>query len=178
MTEWMQISAEIYEQIMNEGWSDKEHSFVQYYGSDAVDASSLLMVMTRFVGAKDVRMLDTIDRIQKELTSDSLVRRYNPKKAASDGMSGKEGTFSACSFWMAEALARAGRVDEARLMLEKMMTYSNHVGLFSEEIGATGEALGNYPQAFTHLALITACVNIDDALNNIQPQQAADRSLK
>jgi GH15 family glucan-1,4-alpha-glucosidase len=178
MTKWMQISAEIYEQIMDKGWSDKEHSFIQYYGSDAVDASSLLMVMTKFVGAKDVRMLDTINRIQKELTSDSLVRRYNPQKAASDGMDSKEGTFSACSFWMAEALARAGQVDEARLMLEKMLTYSNHVGLFSEEIGATGEALGNYPQAFTHLALITACVNIDDALNNIQPQQAAERSLK
>jgi GH15 family glucan-1,4-alpha-glucosidase len=178
MTKWTQTSAEIYEQIMDKGWSEKVHSFVQYYGSDAVDASALLMVLTKFLGAKDERMIDTIDRILKELTSDSLVRRYNPGKAANDGMNSKEGTFSACSFWMAESLARAGRIIEARLMLEKMMTYSNHVGLFAEEIGATGEALGNYPQAFTHLALITACVNIDDALNNIQPQQAAELSLK
>jgi GH15 family glucan-1,4-alpha-glucosidase len=178
MTKWMQTSADIYEQIMDKGWSDKEQSFIQYYGSDAVDASSLLMVLNKFLGAKDARMIDTIDRIQKELTSDSLVHRYNPKEAASDGLDSKEGTFSACSFWMAESLARAGRVDEGRLMLEKMLTYCNHVGLYAEEIGSTGEALGNYPQAFTQLALITACVNIDDALNNLQPQQAAELSLK
>lgn len=84
----------------------------------------------------------------------------------SSGLGGSaEGTFTACSFWMAESLARAGRLDEARLMLEKMLTYSNHVGLYAEEIGLTGEALGNFPQAFTHLALITACLNIDEALN-------------
>jgi GH15 family glucan-1,4-alpha-glucosidase len=178
MTKWMQTSADIYEQIMDKGWSDKEQSFIQYYGSDAVDASSLLMVLNKFLGAKDARMIDTIDRIQRELTTDSLVHRYNPEEAASDGLDSKEGTFSACSFWMAESLARAGRVDEGRLMLEKMLTYGNHVGLYAEEIGSTGEALGNYPQAFTHLALITACVNIDDALNNLQPQQAAELSLK
>jgi GH15 family glucan-1,4-alpha-glucosidase len=178
MIHWMQTCAAIYEQIMEKGWSEKEHSFIQYYGSDAVDASSLLMVLNRFLGAKDPRMIDTIDRILKELTTDSLVRRYNPAKAANDGMKGREGTFSACSFWLAEALARAGRIDEARLMLEKMLTYSNHVGLFSEEIGTVGEALGNYPQAFTHLALISACTTIDEALNNLEPQQAASVGLK
>jgi len=165
MGDWMQKSAEIYEQIMNAGWSEKKQSFVQYYGSDAVDASSLLMVLTNFAGPTDPRILSTIERIQKELTSDSLVHRYNPKKAADDGLGSVEGTFSACSFWLAESLARAGRLDEARLMLEKMLSYSNHVGLYAEEIGPTGEALGNFPQAFTHLSLITACVNIDAALN-------------
>ncbi len=165
MGDWMQKSAEIYEQIMNAGWNEKRQSFVQYYGSDAIDASALLMVLTNFAGPTDPRILHTIDRIQKELTSDSLVHRYNPKRAADDGLGSVEGTFSACSFWMAEALARAGRVDDARLMLEKMMTYSNHVGLFAEEIGPCGEALGNYPQAFTHLSLITACYNIDQILN-------------
>ena len=165
MGAWMQKSAEIYEQIMNAGWNEKKQSFVQYYGSDAIDASSLLMVLTNFAGPTDPRILSTIDRIQRELTSDSLVHRYNPKKAADDGLGSIEGTFSACSFWLAESLARAGRLDEARLMLEKMMTYSNHVGLYAEEVGPTGEALGNFPQAFTHLSLITACVNIDAALN-------------
>lgn len=165
MEDWMQKSAQVYEQIMHEGWSDSKQSFVQYYGSDAIDASSLLMVLTNFAGPTDPRILSTIDRIQKELTSDSLVHRYNPKKAAADGLGSVEGTFSACSFWLAESLARAGRMNESRLMLEKMLTYSNHLGLFAEEIGPTGEALGNYPQAFTHLSLITACYNIDQMLN-------------
>lgn len=174
MNLWMQKSAEIYEQIMMEGWDPKVHSFVQYYGSNSVDASSLLMVLTNFAGPTDPRILDTINRIQKELTSDSLVHRYNPKRAAADGLGSVEGTFSACSFWLAEALARAGRLDAARLMLEKMFTYSNHVGLYSEEIGPTGEALGNYPQAFTHLSLITACYNIDQMLNRAYGHSALD----
>ncbi|HLI07393.1 MAG TPA: glycoside hydrolase family 15 protein [Ktedonobacteraceae bacterium] len=165
MSEWMETSAQIYEQIMDKGWDPKVRSFVQYYGTTAVDASSLLMVLTNFAGATDPRIVSTLDRIQRELTTDSLVHRYNPQKAANDGLGSVEGTFSACSFWFAEALARAGRLDEARLMLEKMLTYSNHVGLYAEEIGLTGEALGNYPQAFTHLSLITACYNIDQILS-------------
>lgn len=165
MATWMQTSALVYEQIMDKGWDPKVRSFVQYYGTTAIDASSLLMVLTNFAGATDPRIVATIDRIQRELTTDSLVHRYNPQKAANDGLGSVEGTFSACSFWFAEALARAGRLDESRLMLEKMLTYSNHVGLYAEEIGLTGEALGNYPQAFTHLSLITACYNIDQILN-------------
>ena len=165
MGEWMKTSADIYDEIMAKGWNEKVQSFVQYYGSDAVDASALLMVPTRFAGPTDPRILSTIDRIQKELTTDSLVHRYDPKEAAYDGMGSIEGTFSPCSFWMAETMARSGRVDEGRLILEKMLTYSNHVGLYAEEIGPTGEALGNYPQAFTHLSLITACYNIDQTLN-------------
>src|SRR5581483_7003603 len=163
--DWTRTSAAIYEEIMQKGWNEKVGSFVQYYGSDAVDASALLMVITKFAGPNDPRMLKTIDRIRHDLSSDSLVHRYHPKQAADDGLGSYEGTFSPCSFWMAESLARAGRVDEARLMLEKMLTYSNEVGLYAEEIGLTGEALGNYPQAFTHLSLITACYNIDRALN-------------
>ncbi len=165
MTQWMGISAEIYEQVMQAGWNANKNSFVQYYGSDAIDASSLLMVLTKFTGPTDPRMLATIDRIQKELTSDSHVFRYDPKHAADDGLGTVEGTFSPCSFWLAETLARAGRLSDARLMLEKMLTYSNHLGLYAEEIGPTGEALGNYPQAFTHLALISTCYNMDRALN-------------
>jgi GH15 family glucan-1,4-alpha-glucosidase len=163
--EWENISAQIYEEVMQKGWNKQAGSFVQYYGSDAIDASALLMSLTRFTGATEPRMLSTIDRIQKELTSDSHVFRYNPTLAADDGFGGQEGTFSICSFWLVEALARAGRLDEARLVLEKMFTYANHVGLYAEEVGASGEALGNFPQAFTHLSLISACYNLDRALN-------------
>ena len=141
-----------------------------YYGGDGVDASALLMVLTKFAGPTDPRILQTVDRIQQELASDSFVFRYNPTKAADDGIGSIEGTFSATSFWLAESLARAGRLNESRLMLEKMLTYSNHVGLYAEEIGPTGEALGNYPQAFTHLSLITACYHIDQALNKVRPE--------
>lgn len=165
---WMQTSARIYEEIMEKGWSKHKRSFVQYYGSDAVDASALLMIPTRFAGPTDPRIRLTIDRIQQELTNDSLVCRYNPQTAADDGLQSLESTFTPCSFWLAESLARAGQVEEARLMLEKMLTYANHVGLYAEEIGPTGEALGNYPQAFTHLALITACYHIDQALDRYQ----------
>ena len=152
---------------MQKGWNKQVGSFVQYYGSDAVDASALLMSLTRFTGATEPRMLSTIDRIQKELTSDSHVFRYNPALAADDGFGGQEGTFNICSFWLVEALARAGRLDEARLVLEKMFTYANHVGLYAEEVGASGEALGNFPQAFTHLSLISAYYNLDRALNGM-----------
>ncbi len=110
-------------------------------------------------------MLSTINRIQQELASGALVRRYNPASAANDGLGSQEGTFSACSFWLVESMALAGRVDEARLLLEKLLSYSNHVGLYAEEISLTGQALGNYPQAFTHLALVTACFHLDKALN-------------
>ncbi len=175
--DWRGISTEIYRQIMEQGWSEEKQSFVQYYGSDAVDASSLLLMITNFTGSKEPRMLATIQRIQQELTSGALVHRYNPQNAASDGLGSQEGTFSACSFWLVENLARAGKVDEARLMLEKLLSYSNHVGLYAEEIGSTGEALGNYPQAFTHLALITACTRLDQALNEQQQGLSAPSTM-
>lgn len=174
--QWTETSAQIYEQIMEKGWHEKKKSFVQYYGSEAVDASALLMAITKFTSAADPRMTQTLKRIQQELTSDSLVHRYNPKEAADDGLGTLEGTFSPCSFWMAETLARAGHIDEGRLMLEKMLTYSNHVGLFAEEVGPTGEALGNFPQAFTHLSLITACYNIDLALNKAHSNGSASNA--
>ena len=168
--DWLQTSAQIYEQVMQQGWSEQKQSFVQAYGSDAVDASALLMVLTKFAGHSDPRLLQTVERIQQELACDALVFRYNPTKAADDGIGSIEGTFSATSFWLAESLARAGRLNEARLMLEKMLTYSNHVGLYAEELGPTGEALGNYPQAFTHLSLITACYHIDQSFNKVRSE--------
>jgi len=163
---WSKDRTAIYRQIMSEGWNERTHSFVQYYGSDAVDASALLLLITNFTGTREPRMRATIDRIQQELASGALVRRYNPKQAASDGFNSQEGTFGACSFWLIEDLALTGRLDEARLLLEKLLSYSNHVGLYAEEISPTGAALGNFPQAFTHLALITACTHLDRALSS------------
>lgn len=164
--QWITIRTQIYNEIMDKGWSEEKQSFVQYYGGDAVDASALLISLTRLTTAADPRMLSTIDRIQRELSRSPHVYRYNIEAAASDGLPGEEGTFSICSFWMVEALARAGRVEEAELALEHMLTYANHVGLYSEEIGMGGEALGNFPQAFTHLSLIEACYYVDQALDN------------
>lgn len=161
---WSKDRTAIYKQIMTEGWNEHAHSFVQYYSSDAVDASALLLLITNFTGTREPRMHATIDRIQQELASGALVRRYNPEQAANDGFTSQEGTFGACSFWLIEDLALTGRLDEARLLLEKLLSYSNHVGLYAEEISPRGEALGNFPQAFTHLALITACTHLDRAL--------------
>jgi GH15 family glucan-1,4-alpha-glucosidase len=160
---WLGERDRIYNQIMKKGWSDERQAFVQHYGSDVLDASILLMPLVLFIAPTDPRWLSTLDAIGDELVSDSLVYRYNIE-ASPDGLRGDEGTFSICSFWYVEALTRAGRLEEARLAFEKMLTYANHLGLYSEEIGPTGEQLGNFPQAFTHLALISAGFNLDRAL--------------
>ena len=160
---WSRVRDQITHQILSKGWNEKRKAFVQSYGSDVLDASLLLMPMVKFIAPKDPRWLSTLDAIGRELVSDSLVYRYNVS-AAPDGLEGDEGTFSICSFWYVEALARADRLDEARLAFEKMLTYANHLGLYSEEIGSSGELLGNFPQAFTHLALISAAVNLDQRL--------------
>ncbi|MCA3747855.1 MAG: glycoside hydrolase family 15 protein [Rubrobacter sp.] len=161
---WVRERDAIYEEVMRRGWSQERQSFVQYYGSEALDASLLLMPLVKFVGPTDPRWLSTLDRIQRELAHDALVDRYRVGEAADDGLSGPEGSFSLCSFWLVECLTRAGRLDEARLAFEKMLSYANHLGLYAEEIGASGEALGNFPQALTHLSLISAAVHLDRAL--------------
>jgi GH15 family glucan-1,4-alpha-glucosidase len=155
---------EIYQWIMLHGYDPKRNTFVQYAGSTALDASNLMMPLVRFISPKDPRMISTLDWTLKELASDSLVHRYEIGKGAGDGLSGKEGTFSICTFWLVEALARAGRVNEARFIFEKMLTYANHLGLYAEEIGHNGEALGNFPQAFTHLSLISAAFYLNRVL--------------
>jgi GH15 family glucan-1,4-alpha-glucosidase len=162
---WLKNRDEIYYEIMEQGWSKSCKAFVQYYGSDRMDASLLLMPLVFFVSPSDPRMIQTMERIQQRLSMDSLVHRYSlSEDDPVDGISGREGAFSICSFWLVEALTRAGRVEEARLMFEKMLGYANHVGLFAEEIGHCGEALGNFPQGFTHLGLISAAFNLDRRL--------------
>jgi GH15 family glucan-1,4-alpha-glucosidase len=171
---WRQTRDAIYTAVMDHGWSEKRRSFVQHYGSEHLDAGLLLMPMVKFMGPNDPRWLATLERIQEELVTDSLVRRYDPR-VVSDGLEGEEGTFSACSFWLADCMTQTGRLEEARTMFEKMLTYANHVGLYAEEIGLSGEALGNFPQALTHLALISAAVNLDDALGHAGQDGRAGR---
>jgi GH15 family glucan-1,4-alpha-glucosidase len=165
---WLKVRDEIYEEIMEKGWSPKREAFVQSYGDDTLDASSLIMPLVFFLSPSDPRMLNTLDAINRPpkdggLVSNSLVYRYDVQQSA-DGLAGEEGTFSLCTFWLVEALTRAGRLEESRLIFEHMLGYANHLGLYAEEIGNHGEALGNFPQAFTHLTLISAAYNLDRAL--------------
>jgi GH15 family glucan-1,4-alpha-glucosidase len=164
VTAWTAARDAVYEQILERCWNPERRAFVQYHGTDVMDASVLVMPITGFVVPQDPMWQSTLDAIEQELVSDSLVYRYNPS-ASPDGLKGDEGTFSICTFWYVDALARSGRLEKARYVFEKMLTYANHVGLYSEEIGATGEQLGNFPQAFSHLSLIGAAVTLDAALN-------------
>ncbi|HKF78907.1 MAG TPA: glycoside hydrolase family 15 protein [Candidatus Dormibacteraeota bacterium] len=155
----------IYRQIVEKGWNAGKEAYVQHYDGDVLDASVLMMPMLGFVSPTDPMWQSTLRAVDRELVSDSLVYRYDPS-ASPDGLRGHEGTFSICTFWYVDALARSGRLEEARLVFEKMLTYANDLGLFSEEIGPTGEQLGNFPQAFSHLALINAAINLNHELDH------------
>ncbi len=162
-THWCRVRDQIYSRIMEAGWSDERQAFVQHEGSNVLDASVLMLPIAKFISTTDPKWLSTLDELSKTLVSDSLVYRYDPE-ASPDGLRGQEGTFTVCSFWYVEALTRVGRLDEARIAFEKMLTYANHLGLYAEQIGQTGEQQGNVPQALTHLALINAAFNLDRAL--------------
>jgi GH15 family glucan-1,4-alpha-glucosidase len=170
---WLHVRDEIYTEIMQRGWSEERQAFVQAYESNALDASNLLMPLVFFLSPGDPRMLKTLEAINRSpaqggLMSGGQIYRYDASKT-DDGLQGEEGTFNMCTFWMVEAMTRAGYaeprwLEEARLLFEQMLGYANHLGLYAEETGASGEALGNFPQAFTHLALISAAFNLDRAL--------------
>ena len=162
---WTTTRDEIYLQIMDRGFNTERQAFVGRLDDGVLDSSLLLMPMVKFCSSSDPRFLSTLEAIESELVADTLVYRYDPD-AAPDGLEGLEGTFSICSFWYVEALTRAGRLQDARLALEKMFTYANHVGLYAEEVALTGEQVGNFPQAFTHFALISAAYNLDRALSD------------
>jgi len=165
MARWVTERDRVYNQIFDRGWNPKIGAFTQHYTTEVLDSSLLMMPLQGFISPRDPMWQSTLRAMDRELVSDSLVYRYNPS-ASPDGLAGDEGTFTLCTFWYVDALARAGRLDEARLVFEKMFTYANHLGLYSEEIGSTGEQLGNFPQAFSHLALITAAVNLDYQLDH------------
>jgi GH15 family glucan-1,4-alpha-glucosidase len=164
MTRWTTERDLIYHQVMQHGWNPKVGAFTQHYDTEVLDSSLLLMPMQGFIAPRDPMWVSTLRAMDRELVSDSLVYRYNPS-ASPDGLAGDEGTFTLCTFWYVDALARAGRLDDARMTFEKMHTYANHLGLYSEEIGSTVEQLGNFPQAFSHLSLISAAVNLDRQLD-------------
>jgi GH15 family glucan-1,4-alpha-glucosidase len=155
----------IYEQIMTHGWNAKRKAFTQHFKTDVLDAALLHLPAVGLVSPADPRWRSTLAAMDAELVSDSLVYRYDIK-ASPDGLRGGEGTFCMCSFWYVDSMVQSGRLEQARLMFEKMLTYGNGLGLYSEEIGPTGEQLGNFPQAFSHLALISAATNLDRSLNS------------
>jgi pentatricopeptide repeat protein len=164
VAKWAAERDKLYNQIMDRGWNPKVQAFTQHYATEVLDSSLLFMPLEGFIAADDPMWLSTLDAMDRELVSDSLVYRYNPA-ASPDGLHGDEGTFSLCTFLYVDALARAGRLDDAVLTFEKMQTYGNHLGLYSEEIGSTGEQLGNFPQAFTHLSLINAALSLNHELD-------------
>ncbi|WHT16593.1 glycoside hydrolase family 15 protein [Crossiella sp. CA-258035] len=157
---WRQERDRVHTQVFTHGWDPVRAAFVQQYGSTVLDSSLLRMPKVGFIAPRDPLWLSTLSAIGTDLVSDSLVYRYDPA-ASPDGLAGAEGTFSLCTFGYVDALARAGQVARARLIFDKMLTYANHLGLYAEEVGPTGEQLGNFPQAFTHLALIDAALTLD-----------------
>jgi len=151
-------------------WNEKLGSFVQYEGGETLDAAVLLMPLMRFISPTDPQWLSTLEAVERELVVDTLVSRYRSDERL-DGLAGGEGSFTACSFWYIECLARAHRVDKARLLFEKILGYANHVGLYAEELGRNGQHLGNFPQALTHLALISAATCLDRTLSGTQQKE-------
>jgi GH15 family glucan-1,4-alpha-glucosidase len=163
---WRRVRDTIYQAIYHQFWDPKLRAFVQFKGAKTVDASSLLMPMLKFISPLDPRWRSHMGTIEKTLVEDSLVYRYKLlQKGVDDGLPGVEGTFSVCSFWYVECLARAGDLKQARFVFEKALGYANHLGLYAEELGLRGEQLGNFPQALTHLALISAAWNLDRRIN-------------
>jgi GH15 family glucan-1,4-alpha-glucosidase len=173
---WRRERDAIYRQIMDRGWNPTRRAFRQHYATDVLDSSLLRMPTVGFVTPNDPMWTSTLDAMDAELVTDSLVYRYDPA-ASPDGLRGGEGTFSLCTFSYVNALARAGRLDKARVTFDKMLTYANHVGLFSEEIALTGEQIGNFPQAFTHLSLIDAAIVLDRELDRHPPAASRRRSV-
>jgi len=157
---WHQVRNEIYEDVYNNFWSEKKQSFVQSKGSENLDASALLMPILNMISPHSDRWKKTMEAIDKELRSDVLVYRYREQQDEIDGLKGKEGTFTMCSFWFVECLMLCGQIERAKENFEKMLGYANHLGLYSEQLGMKGEHLGNFPQAFTHLALISAAIEL------------------
>lgn len=162
---WRETRDEIYESVFEDFWDSKRGAFVQFKGTTALDASALIMPLVRFISPTDPKWLSTLKAIEEDLVEDSLVYRYNVGEAFDDELDGSEGTFSICSFWYIECVSRSGDLHKARFLFEKMLSYANDLGLFSEQLGAKGEFLGNVPQAFTHLAMISAAFDLDRRLD-------------
>ena len=162
---WLHTRDAIRDDIYANFWNEELQTFVQSKGTKDLDASALLMPLMRFISPVDPMWRSTMKAIEARLVEDTLVRRYDAESTHVDGIPGGEGSFTACSFWYIECLARAGELEKAQLLFEKLLGYANHLGLYSEEIGPSGQHLGNFPQAFTHLGLISAATYLDRALS-------------
>ncbi|HLW46403.1 MAG TPA: glycoside hydrolase family 15 protein [bacterium] len=160
---WHAVRDEIYHSVFRDFWNTERRAFVQHKGSSAMGAGNLLMPLLRFISPADPRWLSTLRAIEHDLVSDSLVYRYKTEQAP-DGLGGQEGTFTVCSFWYVEALARAGDVEQARLLFEKLVGYASDLGLYSEQLSPRGEQLGNFPLGLTHIGLISAAYDLNRRL--------------
>jgi GH15 family glucan-1,4-alpha-glucosidase len=169
---WRTVRTEIREDVLQNGYDPNRDAFVQSYGSKNLDASTLMLPLVRFIRADDPRMRSTIEAIERELTSPhGLVYRY---RNFDDGLAGDEGTFVMCTYWLADNLIELGQLDRARALFEKLNGYRNDLGLFAEQIhGDTGELLGNFPQAFSHMALINTAVMLQRGARRRAAAQAA-----
>jgi GH15 family glucan-1,4-alpha-glucosidase len=175
---WREVRNKIYEDVYENFWSEKKQSFVQSRGSEILDASALLMPILNMISPHSERWQKTMKAIDEELRSDVLVYRYREQGDEVDGLKGKEGTFTMCSFWFVECLALSGQVERAKENFEKMLGYANHLGLYSEQLGKKGEHLGNFPQAFTHLALISAAIELSDKPPQTTEIRTRNRQMK
>jgi GH15 family glucan-1,4-alpha-glucosidase len=168
LTLWRRVRQEICDDVLANGWSQRKHAFVQHYGSENVDASNLLIPMVGFLPADDPRVISTVERVREELSHNGFIRRYR-WEATDDGLKGEEGAFTMCTLWLVGALIYLGRLPEAQALFEKVLGCASHLGLFSEMVEPeSGEALGNFPQAFTHVSLIHTARNLDIALSNLE----------
>jgi len=163
--EWEAARDEVRAAILERGWSERKQAYAQSFESDELDAAQLLMPILGFIPADDERMHSTIEAVARELTEDGLVLRYrNDEGLNADGLTGEEGTFVICSFWLASCLAKTGELERAEELFDKLAGYANDLGLLAEEVDTdSGEQLGNFPQAFSHIGLITAAYEIDKA---------------
>ncbi len=162
---WYEVRDAIYHDIYHNFWNPQLKAFVQHKGATTLDAACLLMPLVKFISPRDPRWISTLAAVERLLVADSLVYRYNTQGGAGDGLPGGEGTFSMCSFWYVECLSRSGDLEKARFYFEKALGYANHLGLYAEEIGPLGQQLGNFPQAFTHMGLISSAYNLDRVLS-------------
>ena len=165
LADWHRVRDEIYQEVYHNFWSEEKQAFVQYKGGQVLDAIALLLPLIRMFSPAEPRWQATLRAIEQELAVDSLVYRYHTSGGATDGLTGTEGTFTMCSFWYIENLSRAGQLDKARLLFEKMLGFASPLGLYSEQIGPQGAQIGNYPQAFTHLALISSAFQLNRDLD-------------
>ena len=159
---WRKVRTEIKQQVLTDGWNERKHAFTQVYGGDELDASILMMPLVGFLPATDPRVVSTVEAIQRELSVDGFLLRYRAEEGV-DGLPPGEGVFLACSFWLVEVLVLQGRQDEARALFERLLALRNDVGLLAEEYDpVAGHQLGNFPQAFTHLALVGEAIALGD----------------